>query len=227
MSLAPRNAAEYVPWAQSHADLFVTNATLLGVPAASASAYKTAADALSKTLSSQVDAADAARAATATLNDAVDANRRALADIIRLVRVKAAASADPQAIYTAAGIPAPASPSPVAPPGLPRDFTVTIISTGAPVLRWKCTNPVNGPGTVYKVERTIGVGNTRTFCGLAGGEKTFTDSTLPLGTDAVTYFVTGQRSGVIGPTGEVNVRFGTVGGNATATVVGANVKLAA
>lgn len=56
------------------------------------------------------------------------------------------------------------------------------------------------------------------FCGIAGGEKEFTDATLPIGTDAVIYMVTGQRSGVQGPTAEVNVRFGTVGGNTTTSI---------
>ena len=38
------------------------------------------------------------------------------------------------------------------------------------------------------------------------------------GTDAVIYMVTGQRSGVQSGTAEVNVRFGTVGGNVTASI---------
>jgi len=230
MSLAPRNAAEYIAWVQAHADVFVINATAIGVPSATATAFQAAADALSKTISDQVAAQDAARAATATLNDAIGDNRRALADIVRMVRVKAAASTDPTSIYNAAGLPSPAAPTPVAPPGTPRDFTVGInTSNGAVNLKWKCTNPVNGPGTVYMVQRKFSQTGAAQFIGLAGGEKSFTDATLPLGTDSVIYMVTGQRSGVQGQTAEVNVRFGTVGGNATATVIGnsGSVKMAA
>lgn len=136
-----------------------------------------------------------------------------------MVRVKAAASADPQVVYNAAAIPAPAAPTPVAPPGTPRDFTVNInTSNGAVVLKWKNTNPANGQGTVYLVQRKFSQTGAPQFIGLAGGEKTFTDATLPLGTDAVIYMVTGQRSGVQGGTAEVNVRFGTIGGNTTASI---------
>lgn len=230
MSFIPRKTAEYVGWAQSHGATFVANAAAIGVPAPTASSFATAADALSKTLADQIAAQDAARAATATLDAEVSANRRALADIIRMVRVKAAASSNPTAVYNAAAIPSPAAPSPVAPPGTPRDFTVNInTSNGAVVLKWKCTNPTNGQGTVYMVQRKFSQTGTPQFVGLAGGEKTFTDATLPVGTDAVIYMVTGQRSGVAGQTAEVNVRFGTVGGNQTASIVNApgGVKMAA
>lgn len=229
MSFIPRKTADYIGWAQSHGETFVNNATAIGVPATTASNFQSAAENLSKTLSAQIAAQDAARAATATLDDEVSTNRRALADIIRMVRVKAAASSDPTSIYNAAAIPSPAAPTPVAPPGTPRDFNVSInTSNGAVVLKWKNTNPANGAGTVYLVQRKFGQTGTPQFCGLAGGEKTYTDSTLPIGTDSVIYMVTGQRSGVQGQTAEVNVRFGTVGGNAVATVVNnANVKMAA
>lgn len=229
MSFIPRKTADYIAWAQSHGTTFVANAASIGVPSATASSFSAAADNLSKTLSAQVAAQDAARAATATLDDEVSANRRALADIIRMVRVKAAASADPTAVYNAAAIPNPATPAPVGPPGTPRDFTVSInTSNGAVVLKWKNTNPANGQGTVYMVQRKFSQTGTPQFCGLAGGEKTYTDATLPLGTDSVIYMVTGQRSGVQGGTAEVNVRFGTVGGNATASIVGGgSVKMAA
>ena len=122
-------------------------------------------------------------------------------------------------MFNAAGIPSPAEPTPVAPPGTPRDFTVNInTASGAVELKWKITNPTGSSGTVYMVERQIGLNGPVQFIGLAGGEKSFTDATIPYGTDAVVYKVTGQRSGVRGGTGEVNVRFGTVGGNSTATV---------
>jgi len=229
MSIAPRTIPEYIAWAQSHGQTFVDNAAAIGVLPATASAFQSGADDLGKTLSAQITAQDAAKAATATLDDGIRDSRRALADIVRMVRVKAAASANPTNIYNLAALPVPAAPTPVAPPGLPRDFTVNInTSNGAVVLKWKITNPANGAGTVYMVQRKFTQTGAPQFIGLCGGEKTFTDATLPLGTDSVIYMVTGQRSGVQGPTAEVNVRFGTVGGNATATLIGnGEVKLAA
>jgi len=219
MSIAPRKIGDYIPWAQSHGQTFVDNAAAIGVPSAVATAFQDAADQLSKTLAAQIAAQDAARAATEALEDEIRDNRRALADIVRMVRVKAAASGNPTAVFSAAGLPNPAVPTPVAPPGLPRDFTVGVnMSTGAIELKWKVTNPANGQGTVYLVQRKFSQTAAPQFCGIAGGEKAFTDATLPLGTDSVIYMVTGQRSGVAGQTAEVNVRFGTVGGNATATV---------
>lgn len=220
MSFIPRTLAEYINYSQAHGPVFVAQATNIGVPAATASAFKTAADNLTKLYNDQVNKQDEARAATQALEDAVRDSRRQFADIVRMIRVKAAASATPNAIYNAANIPAPAAPSPVAPPGTPRDFTVGVnLSSGAVELKWKCTNPANGQGTVYMVQRKYTQTGTPEFIGLAGGEKTFTDKSLPIGTDSVIYMVTGQRSGVAGQTAEVNVRFGSVGGNAVASIV--------
>jgi hypothetical protein len=205
MSFIPRTTAEYINYAQAHGPVFVANAAAIGVLPATATAFSNAADALTKTYNAQVAAAEAAKAATATLEDAIRNNRRQFADIVRMVRVKAAAAADPTVVYNAANIPAPAAPTPVAAPGTPRDFTVNI-------------NTSNGAVTVYMVQRKFSQTGAPQFCGLAGGEKTFTDATLPVGTDSVIYMVTGQRSGVQGQTAEVNVRFGTVGGNATVSI---------
>ena len=70
------------------------------------------------------------------------------------------------------------------------------------------------------------------YLGVAPGSgingKKFTDATLPAGTDFVEYSITPLRSGLSGAATTAMVRFGSVGGQQTATVVeDAGVKMAA
>ncbi|MBY0309239.1 MAG: hypothetical protein K2Q09_10895, partial [Phycisphaerales bacterium] len=75
-----------------------------------------------------------------------------------------------------------------------------------------------------------GVRAMKQNCETPSGKK-FTDSTLPIGTDFVEYSITPVRSGLSGTATTVMVRFGSVGGEQTATLVETNgeggVKLAA
>ena len=127
-------------------------------------------------------------------------------------------------MYPLAQIPAPAVPSPVGPPGTPFDFTVALQQTGAVTLRWKCNNPVGASGTVYEVRRRVG--GTGTFGFLANvGTRSFTDETIPGGSNGVTYQITATRSTRRGTPAQFNVNFG-IGGDgltfATVTAEGEN-----
>jgi len=148
--------------------------------------------------------------------------------VIAQAKVFAEANNNPN-VYLLAQIPPPAIDAPVPPPGIARDFTVTLGQNGWLTVKWKCTNPEGAQGTAYEVQRKIGSGNF-VYIGIAGGDKTFIDNTLPAGSTGVVYQVTGVRSGLRGPAAQVNVNFG-VGGGGGFTVAsvteGADVKLAA
>jgi hypothetical protein len=151
--------------------------------------------------------------------------------LVETIRTFAIANNNPN-VYTLSLIPPPVVDTAIPPPGLPREFTVTLENTGYLTVKWKCTNPEGAAGTAYEVQRKIG-GGSFVYIGIAGGDKTYVDSTLPAGSTGVVYQVTGVRSGLRGPAAQVNVNFGVGGagggGGFTVTSVteGTDVKLAA
>ena len=148
--------------------------------------------------------------------------------LVETIRTFAIANNNPN-VYTLSLIPPPVVDTAIPPPGLPREFTVTLENTGYLTVKWKCTNPEGAAGTAYEVQRKIGGGNF-VYIGIAGGDKTYVDSTLPAGSTGVVYQVTGVRSGLRGPSAQVNVNFGVGGGGGftvTSVTEGADVKLAA
>lgn len=164
--------------------------------------------------------------------DAMHANPGAGADMIRDIR-NFALSTDDDNVYVLAGIPAPAEPTPVGPPGMPTSFAMQLLPNGSLTLSWKCDNPAGSTGTTYEVERRIdGVETDFSLIGTAGSRE-FNDATIPPGTSSVSYQVTAMRSTAKGIANRVTVAFGGGGGEAGITAVanaggaGGAVKLAA
>ena len=229
MSMAPRKPAERVVFYQNKTGAtgaFKVNAVAIGTTTAAVDALNALADAASAALADQAAKRDAAKTATQVAKQAVAAMSAAGADVIQSIRAKAGSVADAGAIWSLADLPEPATPTPVGPPGTPKDFKVELAQTGALQMSWKIQNPANATGTVYQVARQIAAGGPMTILG-ATGRKEFLDETLPSGLSQVTYKITAIRSTKQGLPAEVTVKFGTTGsGEMTATVVSAP-KLAA
>jgi hypothetical protein len=191
----------------------------IGLSAAQATAFTTAVTGAAAALTAQNTARDAAKAATLTAAGAFENLRAKAAETVQLIRLYAEAQADPNLVYSTAQIPAPATPTPVPPPAKPTDHSVTLdTATGAPVLRWKASNPVGGGGTTYLVRRRLPTQTAFVFVGTGGGAggptKEFKDSTFVAGPDSVQYTVQGQRSDSTGPVSDIfTVTFGVSGGD--------------
>ena len=123
----------------------------------------------------------ASKDATLVFHNMTDAMDELGADLIKIIKAFAAFQNDPN-VYALAGIPAPASPTPVPAPGTPTAFEVMLEPTGALRLAWQCNNPTGATGTVYEIQRRIGSAaeSVFTFVG-STGKKFFTDSALPPG----------------------------------------------
>jgi hypothetical protein len=156
------------------------------------------------------EARDASKAATQAYYNAVSAMRKTGSGLIETIRVFAEANNNPN-VYLLSQLPPPAADTPLPPPGTPRDFTVELTFQGWLNIKWKCTNPEGTNGTAYEVQRKIGSG-AFTFIGIAGGDKTFVDTTLPAGSTGVVYQITGVRSSLRGPSAPLMVNFGVGGG---------------
>lgn len=211
MGIIPDKVLEQLSFYNLHAPTWEANAAAIGITPAMASVFAAAATLAQEEYNTQQDAKDAATHQTAKMRAALSDARTKAAGIIAEVKAFAENSADPAAVYALANIPAPAEPTPMAPPGQPTNLTVTLAPTsGELTLRWKCVNPPGAAGTAYIVKRRVAGGDWQ-FVGVTG-TKVFVDSTFDAGPDSVEYTVQGQRSDSAGPVSNVFViNFGKSG----------------
>lgn len=210
MPIVPKSIADEIAFFENHNTPWSTNALAIGTTTAAVTALATQTAAARAAYNAQQAAQNAAKAATLTLKGAMDAMGIAGSDIIKSIKTKAATAGD--SVYALAEIPAPATPSPVGPPGTPSDFKVALNADGSLKLTWKCTNP--GAGTIYQIYRRVGASGEFTYLG-GVGSKSFVDNTLPAGSSAVTYQMQAARSTAVGAWAQFNVNFGVGGSGAT------------
>jgi hypothetical protein len=224
MALLPQTLNGKITWYESKLPTWEANATGIGSSAPEIAALVTKTEAARAAMVAQEEAQDTAKTKTAALRNAVEAMMTAGADVIAKIRVKA--SADGEAIYELANIPAPAIPSPTPPPGEPTDFKVKLLNNGAITISWKCANPAGTSGTQYQVWRRVGAAGAFTYLG-GTGPKEFTDATIPAGSSQVTYQIQATRSTAIGPWAQFNVNFGVGSAGEMTASVSESPKLAA
>jgi hypothetical protein len=216
MSVLPRSTTELIEWCALRAPIWVTNAPGLGLSASQAQAVQTACTSAQGALATRDMAESEARSANEALRGEARDLRAVASDAVQLIRIFAENQAKPSNVYALAQIPAPANPSPIPPPGIPSDFTVTLQQTGDMALAWKCQNPPGSRGVVYLIERRLNAAGPYTFRA-AVGQRKFVDNTIPFGTDQIDYRITAQRSDATGDPAIWTVRFGS-GGGGTFTV---------
>lgn len=224
MPIVPEKKAEKVAFYASKTPVWAASAVAIGTTTAAVTDLTTKTDTAQDKIAAALAAHEAAKNATADADLAVREMAQAGAAILQQIKAKAAVAGD--SIYILAQIPAPATPSPVGPPGTPVDFRVTLNPDGSIKTTWKCANPPGAPGTIYQVARRIGAAGP--FTPLTSvGTKSLTDPTIPAGTASVTYRITAVRSTSVGLAAEFVVNFGTgSSGEMVASVVSAP-KLAA
>lgn len=217
-SIVPSRVEDLLPWAEEHATLW-TAATGIGLTPAQTTLFSAAVGAAQSAQGARVAARTAYDSASLTAADAVRDLRTTAADMIRFIRAYAESQAKPAVVYAAAGLPAPAAPVPLPPPGTPQEFTLGVDQIGRLELKWKCKNPPGATGTVYLIERRLNETGDFGFTA-AVGERKFIDATVPFGTNIVDYRITAQRAELVGLPGTWTVRFGAgAGGGQEFTVM--------
>lgn len=217
MSIVPSSDIGRITFYEAHIAGWTLIPTQIGLLAADCTALAGLISKARGAYNAQQAALEASKAATMTMHQAVLAMHTLGAADIAKIKAFAEATNNP-GVFPLASIPAPATPSPVGPPGTPFDFTVSLAQSGAITLHWKCNNPVGAAGTVYEVRRRAGA--TGTFGYLASvGSKSFTDETIPAGSNGVTYEITATRSTKRGVAAQFNVNFGVGGDGMTFATV--------
>ena len=211
MGNIPGNRNDLFTFAQAHMDVWQTNAAAIGLTPAQATAV-TNSVALTQARREAVESLRTqARTATTDQTEAFRALRTAVAAAVNNINTFAGnqPAADRGKVYSIAQIQPPQPRTPSAPPGQPTDLSIALNpTTGALLVRWRCTNPDNVSGVVYNVKRRIGAGAFAIIG--ATGEKRFEDFSIPAGTSQITYTVQAQHGSALGqPSTAIDVRFGT------------------
>lgn len=218
MGTVPTNPKLRMEWYESHVAQIALNAVAVGTTTTATTDLSTKTLAARTKYNAKLEAENAAKVATSEWHSAIEAMATAGSAIIDQIRAKAR-TVGGNSIYELAGIPAPATPTPVPPPGQPTDLKVALDATGALTLKWKCVNPPGASGTTYNVFRRIGAVGEFSFLG-GSGVREITDASVPAGAALVMYKIQGVRSTSVGPWNTFNVFFGVdTGGAAMVTSV--------
>ncbi len=145
---------------------------------------------------------------TTTFKTVADGMRQSAAPMIANIKNFADNAADPDLIYTAAGV-LPTDPrSPAAPPSQPSTLDAKLNGDGSVTINFQGTGPT---GTAWQVQRKLALETSYTFIGNADvATKSFTDVNIPAGVASATYQVQGIRGSVLGPVSfPFTVPFGT------------------
>ncbi len=212
MSIVPKRLNDFLPWASTHAAIWKVSPATIGLTAPQATAVDNAVNTANDNYSLQLAAYDKAKAATLTQQDSTSTARTAVADAIRSIRAFAEQQSNPSAVYAAAQIPSPATPTPMAPPGQPTDFKAQLNSDGSIRLSWKCPNPQGATSTIYFVRRRLANSTgAYTQVGVVG-ERAFVDDTIPSSSGGASYIVQAQRGTQLGAAGlAFTIQFGVDG----------------
>lgn len=209
MSIVPTSDLGKITFYEAHIPVWTADASAIGLKDSDCADLQALISAARAAWDAQQAAANASKAATTTMHNAVRAMHALGATDIAKIKAFAEATGNPD-VYALAEIPAPATPSPVGPPGTPTDFVVTLMQTGAVMLKWKCANPSGASGTIYNLSRRIG--GSGAFMPIGGtGVRSFTDETIPAGSTMLTYQIVAVRSTRSGMPALFNVNFGMGG----------------
>lgn len=201
----PQSNAESILWVASHLPAWQADPTAIGLSVEDVTDLAAALGTATSNQSSWNTIKDEARSASALYRSSTGDMRTLAASMVTTIRAFAKASGDPQAVYSAADVPAPATPTPAPAPGTPFDFKATLNPSGELTFGFKCSN-AKGLQVTYKIERQEGGGqNAFTFLTNAK-ERSFSDASFTPGTTTLVYRITAQTTTKDGVAGVFLVR---------------------
>ena len=217
MRLVPKRQQDKLAWCRTRVGPWTANAQAIGTTDDMVAAFADEVEAARVALARAAAARDEARNAALAARIAVARMDKRAAGIVLQVRVRAETTHDPN-VYALASIPAPATPSPVAPPGAPTGFTVELLGDGSFTIAWKCRHPAGSKHVLYEVwRRAVSGGSGGGGSGGAIGERVYLATvgerkfhgTSPVaGAAMFIYEIRAVRSTGPGPWATFNVSFG-------------------
>lgn len=217
MSVVPQAKIDLIQFCELHVPVWTAAPAAIGLTAGQCTALDNATKAARLKFTQAEAARSASKAATVNYDDACGTLRDTVSLLVKAIKLYADNQANPDPVYAAAQIPAPASPVTNPPPGQPTNFKFEIEPGGLLTFRWKSTNSSGSTGAYFAVARRLGPEGAFTAVG-GSTSKVFTDDSIPFGVNSVTYIVTPRRSGQSGtPSDMITVQFGVGGQTFTVT----------
>jgi hypothetical protein len=221
MSIIPKVKVEQLQFCESHWPVWTANAAAIGLSTTQTTNFKNFATAARAAYDAAQTAKQAYHAAVTNQNQALRLATDNAADLIRVIKGFAELTSNPNAVYSLAQIPPPATPVPAAAPGKPTDINVTLESSGAVTFTWEATNSAASGGAFFNISRKLPGQTSFTPLGGTSGSTsesrrmTFTDATVPTSAAGAgaQYIIQGQRGTLVGLASDaVVVQFGVEDG---------------
>ncbi|MEQ9096548.1 MAG: hypothetical protein RIE32_09820 [Phycisphaerales bacterium] len=208
MSTIPTQPEQSIDWVQAHITPWTDNAVLLKLDPAVIGELSALASAAANARTAKINAKTAYRNAVAAFDEAVASMRSLASGQVTIIRATARNAENPEAIYTAAVVPAPADRTATPAPGTPTMFKHSLSIGGELTVRFACPNPARVGPVTYRVERRIGGTNNPFVPFLTLKDRELTDTGIPLGTPEVAYRITPQTSTKDGGLAQFAIQFG-------------------
>lgn len=226
-NIPPQPKVDQIVWFENHVPLWTAAPTTFGVTVAQCTAMDTATKSARSAYTAAVNAKQAAKNATVAQDMQVATMLNMGRDLVNVMK-SFIANTNNAALWAQAGLEpnaaAGTAPDPVAPTAL----SATLDSQGNVIVKWKTSQPAGLSGVIYSVRRSIDGGDYVLLDSVGG--KTYTDETVPVGTQSVAYSIKAKRgSQASGWSEALTIRFGRVGGGgfAITSIETTPVKLAA
>ena len=213
-NVPPKPSVEQIIWFETHLPLWALTPTAFGTTAAAVTAQTTlvvnARKAYNDAQSARQNSKNATMAETAAVNNMLGGGRAMVNTMKAFIE-----NSHNETLWGQSGLSPDAPPGPAPTPVAPYTMTASLDVDGNIILNWKTSQPAGLSGITYSIRRALNDGNYMLLDTVGG--KTFTDETIPVGTQSVSYTIKarhGTQSSEWSPA--FTVRFGRVGGGGLA-----------
>lgn len=213
MGTVPQTKVGRIEFFEDHLAVWAADPTSIGIAATDVVDLSVKVDAARAAYETAHASRNQAKADTEGQDDAIADMYDLGADLIKTIRAYAQKTNNPT-VYQTAQIPAPKPPSPVGKPDAPTEVAAEINAFGYAVIKWKGNRT---GGTYYILERQLtpvsGAPEAWAYAGSSTAND-YTDTTIPVGFQTVTYRVFARRpAGDSTPTVANPIYFGIAPGD--------------
>lgn len=212
MGVVPQTITGRIEFFENHLPVWAAAPTAIGLTAVQIADLNTLVSQARAALEAAQQARDNAKSATLDQNLLVEAMYDFGSDLIKTIKAYAETINDPT-VYSKANVPPPAPPSPAGPPEQPTALTATLQPNGSLRLSWKGTLAQKAFFSIFR--RSEGEANFTMLDSV--NARDYTDSSIPAGSNSVTYIVQARRDDYRVDSGYFQVNFGTSAGTTTVT----------
>jgi hypothetical protein len=214
MNVIPDSREDAILFCEQHLSAWQAHSAALGFLPATVTQLASLTTQARAKFNAAIAARQVSKTATNDYYVGVATMRNLASDMVKVIKAKAELDNNPN-IFSLAQIPPPSSPTTQPAPGKPNNVNITLNPGGSVTLKWDSTSSTASSGVFFQVARRINSTSSpqQGFVGVGGTmTKQFTDETIPVGTDSVSYIIQGFRGDKPGtPSDQIVVQFG-VGG---------------